>query len=127
MITNVKEFIGWELIIKDEVSLMHQVKLTNKLIEKFKEEISKMKWKSIPMSNLIKITRPDYSEEEDILETHFQTWYQSVVGSLLYLVKYSRPYLSNSVSELSKLFSWSLKKNPSSWKVQLNINTCHYQ
>ena len=54
---------------------MDQVKITKKLIKDFKKEISNIKWKSIPMSNLIKITIPDDSDE-DILETHLKNIYQ---------------------------------------------------
>lgn len=51
MITNFKEFIGWELIIKDEFVVMNQMKLTKKLINDFKKEISNMKWNQVQWVN----------------------------------------------------------------------------
>lgn len=60
-----------------------------------------MKCKSSPMNNIIKITRPDDSYES-ILDTKIQKRYQSGVGSLLYIVKFSRPDFSNRFRDLSK-------------------------
>ena len=41
MINEVKEFIGCELIIKKEVVLMKQMKLTRKIIQDFNNKIEK--------------------------------------------------------------------------------------
>jgi hypothetical protein len=47
-----------------------------------------------------KVTRPD--ERSDKIGEDLQKHYRSDVGMLLYLIKYSRPDLSNGVRELSK-------------------------
>ena len=41
MITEVKKFIGCKLIIKEEVFLMNQKKLTRKIIQDFNNDIEK--------------------------------------------------------------------------------------
>ena len=53
------------------------------------------------MGNLTKVIRPS-DDSQDLLSTQKQVRYQSGVGSLLYIVKHSRPDLNNSVRELSK-------------------------
>ena len=51
------------------------------------------------MGNLTKVIRPS-DDSQDLIPTQNQVRYQSVVGSLLYLVKHSRPDLNNYVREL---------------------------
>ena len=53
------------------------------------------------MGNLTKAIRP-HDDSKDLLSTHKQVRYQSGLGSLLYIVKHSRPYVNYSVRELSK-------------------------
>ena len=53
------------------------------------------------MGKLIKVTLP-LDGSKYILSTNKQVRYQSGVGSFLYIVKHSRPYLNNSVRKLSK-------------------------
>lgn len=45
------------------------------------------------------------------LSSQEQTRYQSVVGSLLYLLKHSRPDLSNAVRELTKTMDKAIKRD----------------
>jgi hypothetical protein len=58
------------------------------------------------------ITRPN--EEEDKISANEQTIYRSGVGMLLYLVKHSRPDISNSVRELSKVVDGTTRGH---WKT----------
>ena len=48
--------------------VMHQRNLTENLIEDFKNEIKKLRWKSTPMNNLIRVVRPD-DDDKSILKT----------------------------------------------------------
>ena len=91
-----KEFVGWELIVQDNKIILHQRKIIAKLLQEFNEEIKDLKFKGCPMGNLIKVISPS-DDSQDLLPTQNQVRYQSGVGSLLYLVKHSRPDLNNSV------------------------------
>ena len=98
---NLKEFVGCELIVQDYKIILHQRKIIAKLLQEFNEEIKDLKFKVCPMGNLTKVIRLS-DDSQDLLPTQKQVRYQSGVGSLLYLVKHSRPDLNNSVRELSK-------------------------
>jgi hypothetical protein len=56
---------------------------------------------SIPLSPGVTVERP--IEGDDMLDQNDQRDFRSDVGILLYLVKLSRPDLSNAVRELSKV------------------------
>ena len=62
-----------------------------------------------PAAPGIHVIRP--LSEEEKLGTEEQTEYRSGVGSLLYLLKHSRPDLSNSVCELSKVMDGANKNH----------------
>ena len=96
-----KEFIVCELIVQDHKIILHQRKFIAKLLQDFDNEIKDLKFKGFPMGNLTKVIHT-YDDSKDLLSTHIQVRYQSGVGSLLYIVKHSRPYLNNSIRELSK-------------------------
>ena len=96
-----KEFVGFELIVQDNKIILHQRKIIIKLLQDFNQEIKDLKFKGFPMGNLTKVTRP-LDDSQDLLSTNKQVRYQSGVGSLLYIVKNSRPDINNSVRELSK-------------------------
>ena len=98
---NIKEFVGCELIIYNEKIILHQRKIILKLLQDFNSEINNLKFKGCPIGNLIKVTCP-HDVSKYILYTSKQVRYQSGVGSFLYIIKHSRPYLNNSVRELSK-------------------------
>ena len=70
-------------------------------MKKFGDDMMKMKEYETPASQGTHVMRP-LSEEEKLSEAE-QKMYRSGVGSLLYLLKPSRPDLSNSVRELSKV------------------------
>ena len=55
----------------------------------------------MPFGTNNRIVRP--GDDEKLISKEVQTRYCSGIGMLLYLVKYSRPDLSNAVRELSKV------------------------
>ena len=67
----------------------------------FERDVKNMKTFETPMAAGHRVVRP--KEEDERLGAQDQTKYRSGVGSLLYLVKHTRPELSNSVRELSKV------------------------
>jgi hypothetical protein len=79
---------------------MIQPLLLTCLIKNFGEEIEgKMKFLTPGMPRF-KIPRSTINM--DVLDPQYQRKYRSGVGMLLYLTKYSRPYINNIVQELSK-------------------------
>ena len=113
----IKEFLGCELIFQDNKIILHQRKIIVKLLQDFNNEIKDIKFKVFPMGNLTKVIRPP-DDSKDLLSTHRQVRYQSGVGSLLYIVKHSRPDLNNSVRELSKIMD---RDNEEGYKKLLQV------
>jgi hypothetical protein len=86
---------------KDKSKLtMVQPHLLNRLIDKFGEEVKEKRKFLIPGTPRFKILKS--TENMDVLHNNHQRKYQSGVGMLLYLTKYSCPDISNIVRELSK-------------------------
>ena len=96
----VHDFIGCSIEKRDDLILLNQPDLIRKLSKTFKDDIKDMKDYETPAGSGFKITRP--TKEEELLNKENQKKYRSRVGSLLYLVKHSRPELLNAVQELSK-------------------------
>jgi hypothetical protein len=80
--------------------LILQPHLINKLIDKFGNEVFDKRIYGSPGTPRFKVTCP--VEDSDTIPGSLQRNYCSGVGMLLYLIKYSRPDLSNAVRELSK-------------------------
>jgi len=96
----INKFIGCKIKKHEDKILLHQPDLIKKLLKKFGEDIAHLKNYDMPASALFKIIRP--KEGQPKLSQENQKKYRSGVGSLLYLVKHSRPDLSNAVQELTK-------------------------
>ena len=87
-----------------------QPDLINK-IEKNFNNIFKSKIYQIPAAARDAIVR---TNKEDSIDATRQKRYRSGVGMLLYLIKYSRPDISNAVRELSKAMDMP---NEAHWKA----------
>ena len=98
----VLDFVGSQLIwnLNNNEVLIHQSKLSIKLINKFKKELDLIKVPITPGVPSLIITTP--SKDDKLIDSESQTRFRSSVGSILYLVKISRPDLSNISRELSK-------------------------
>ena len=79
---------------------LHQTKLINKLYKKFELRCKSKTYKTpmLPGSGVIRV-----KEESELLSEMDQHLYRSGVGTLLYLIKHSRPDICNGVRELSKV------------------------
>ena len=100
--TNLTDYLSCRVIKnekKNEIVIM-QPHLINNLISKFGEEVAEKRVYKTPGTPRFKIVRPD--DDSELIEPELQKRYQSGVGMLLYLIKYSRPDISNVVRELSK-------------------------
>jgi hypothetical protein len=77
-----------------------QPHLIDNLDKKFDGEVNKIHSYIIPGTHQFKIVRP--TNELEVIEADLQSRFRSGVGILLYLIKYSRPYIENVVRELPK-------------------------
>lgn len=81
--------------------MLSQPNLINKLIKNFKSKIANLCNFETPAVGGSRVQRP--TTKEELISDNQQTEFRSGVGSLLYLLKHSRPDLSNSVRELTKV------------------------
>ena len=104
------EYVGCQIKrIHKNCIIMHQADLLKKLERAFKNDIKDLKIREMPLGTNNRVTRP--KDEETLISSDAQTRYRSGVGMLLYLVKYSRPDLSNAVRELSKVNNGATPKH----------------
>jgi hypothetical protein len=97
-----KEYVGCGLIREGKRAYMHQPELIWKIENTFEEDLQKSnRVYETPGSSGVGILRP--MEGGPTVCGKRQTKYRSGVGMLLFLVKYSRPDIVNSVQELSKV------------------------
>ena len=104
------EYVGSQIEFRKNYLFIHQRRLIEKIEKEFKEYISNMKSKKTPMVSNQKITLPE-ENDTNILQLNDLRKYQSGVGSLLYLVRNSRPDIGNAVRELSKSMDRSNDEN----------------
>lgn len=98
---HIEDFIGCHIERDGNKILLSQPDLINKLISKFGAKIEKLKQYETPAPAGTHVIR--CTDDEATLDDSEQNEFRSGVGSLLYLLKHSRPELSNSVRELSKV------------------------
>jgi Reverse transcriptase (RNA-dependent DNA polymerase) len=98
---NVEDFIGCKLRRDGSSIYLSQPNLIEKLCMLFNDNIKNIKEFETPTGPGVKVMQP--KNEETRLTKGEQEEYRSGVGSLLYLLKHSRPDISNCVRELSKV------------------------
>ena len=104
------EYVGCQIKrINRDCLVMHQKELMKKLERIFNDDIQALRSRKIPLGTNQRIIRP--KEGEKLISKEEQTKYRSGIGMLLYLVKYSRPDLSNAVRELSKVNDGATKEH----------------
>ena len=95
------EFVGCKVMRTGEKRLLfYQDDLIRKIELHFSEDVKNMRKYNTPASPGTGIVRP--TENDVKISSKDQTRYRSGVRILLYLVKFSRPDISNAVRELSK-------------------------
>lgn len=114
----VNKFIGVELLWGNNQKklIMHQGYIIKRILEDFSAEIFDKKIPLTPAPAMSKIKL--HTEDEDVLSPELQKSYMTGVGSLLYLVKYSRPDIANVTRELSKTM---LRANEADYKQLLRV------
>ncbi|MGL4341969.1 MAG: reverse transcriptase domain-containing protein, partial [Lactococcus lactis] len=111
-----KHFVGCHLIRSDDGKsiFIHQPKLLKHLEDSFGQYCKENKYYLSPAAPKTVIVRPE--ADMPLISPTSQTQYRSGVGMLLYLVKHSRPDLSNAVRELTKVLD---KATIAHWKALL--------
>jgi len=104
---DVEDFIGCNIERDQDTIYLSQPDLIKKLLKKFEDKIKTLQDYETPAPANFRIVRPKEGEEK--LSDTDQTLYRSGVGSLLYLLKHSRPDLSNCVRELTKVMDGANK------------------
>ena len=87
--------------VNDSTVILHQTALVNKLIFEMKDEIKSgrhFKTPGIPGRGIVRLLESDIR-----INMKKQQNFRSVVGTLLYLVKHSRPDICNSTREFCKV------------------------
>ena len=98
------EYVGCSVITNKTGNIvLHQPHLLKKIREEFGKELEDVQTPATPARTGDVIIKMDSEEKEKAgLNRWQQTRYQSGVGMLLYLVKFSRPDIANPVRELTK-------------------------
>ena len=104
---NIEDFIGCRIEKEKRSIFLSQPDLIKKMLKKFGDKTRNMKEYETPAPSGTHIIR--CRDDEAKLSEEEQAEFRSGVGSLLYLLKHSRPDLSNSVRELSKLMDGANK------------------
>ena len=99
---DLKDYLSCEIRVSDDKkkAWMGQPHMIKKIAKTFEEEVDKRqryKTAGTPGLGLVKV-----KEEEHKIDKERQSRYRTGVGMLLFLIKHSRPDLSNAVRELSK-------------------------
>ena len=111
-------FVGCRLIRNKERDTLwiHQPKLIKNLKLHFGELVKSVKFYATPAIARSVVVRPTVTDARLSIED--QSKYRSGVGMLLYLVKHSRPDISNAVRELSKVADGATQDH---WKALLRV------
>ena len=112
-----ESFVGCVITVNEKKDTMWitQPKLIGHLKEKFNDQVPK-KTVAIPAGPGFTVIRPQ--EGDPLIESQKQSMYRTGVGMLLYLIKLSRPEISNSVRELTKVLDGATETH---YKAMLRV------
>jgi hypothetical protein len=107
--SSLKDYLSCRVIedLESKSILILKPHLINNLEVKFGQEVCNKRVYKTPGTPRFKIVRP--ATEDDVIDADLQGRYQSAVGMLLYLTKYSQPDLCNFVRELEKCMDKATK------------------
>jgi Reverse transcriptase (RNA-dependent DNA polymerase) len=113
-----KEYLGCEILFDKEQTKawLGQPFIVKKMFNRFKDLINTRHIYRTPGTPGFTVVRPVTPEEQ--ISPEDQKVYRSAVGSLLYLIKYSRPDIANTVRELSKCMD---KATPAAFKEMKRV------
>ena len=107
------EYVGCQVRRKLDCIWMHQSELIIKIEKRFKKDFENTREYISRTGYLDNVKMPN--EDYPTLDTAKKNRQRSGIGMLLYLIKFSRPDLSNSVRELSKAVLSYHKIGRASW------------
>jgi hypothetical protein len=113
---NLEDYLGCEIKRSDKGFCIGQKRIIEELVGRLGQFLSGRDFKT-PSPGGYGVMRPS-DDSMDCLDNEEQMLYRSAVGSLLFLVKHSRPDLANSVREFSKVMDRAEK---SQWKELLRM------
>jgi hypothetical protein len=93
-----------------------QPHMIKKIVKTFEDDVKGLKVFKTPGTPGYIVPRPQ--EDDPVVSDDLQARYRSSVGMLLYLVKHSRPDISNAVRELTKCMD---KASPEAFKEMLRV------
>jgi hypothetical protein len=113
-----KHFVGCHIIEnqKKDTLWIHQPKLWKHLKEAYSNLVTTTKNYKTPARPKTLILRP--KPGDPLISADDQFKFRSIVGILLYLVKHSRPDISNAVRELSKVADGA---TPGHWNTMTRL------
>jgi hypothetical protein len=97
---NIHDFIGCQITQERGKILLGQQRIVEKLSSLINETEKNKQW-STPSVPSFFVTRS--KKKEEMINEGRQKLFRSTIGTLLYLLKLSRPYLANPVRELAKV------------------------
>jgi hypothetical protein len=99
------DYLSCEVILNKarDTAWVGQPHMVKKIVKKFGDAVKGMKKYQVPGTPGFGLVLA--KEEEDKVDKEKQSLYRTGVGMLLYLIKHSRPDISNAVRELSKCLS----------------------
>jgi hypothetical protein len=100
-IGTLKEYVGCTVMVRDEGVHVVQPDIIKKMENLFASKISQLSVYKTPAGPGEIVIRP--KDGDTLIDENQQKLFRSGVGSLLYLMKHSRPDISNAVRELSKV------------------------
>jgi hypothetical protein len=98
---SMSKYVGCTISDQEGILQIKQPEIIVSLRKKFEQLIGNMKEYNTPAPSHYIVMRP--SEGDSLLGDKEQGIFRSGIGTLLYLVKHSRPDIANSVRELSKV------------------------
>jgi hypothetical protein len=107
--SSLKDYLSCRVIedLESKSILILQLRLINNSEAKFGQEVCNKRVYKTPGTPRFKIAWP--ATDDDVIDVDLQGRYQSAVGMLLYLTKYSQPELCNIVRELAKCMDKAAK------------------
>jgi hypothetical protein len=97
---SIRDFLGCEIHESIAGFVLCQTRIIDKMIKDNRISDLKEKYKT-PSAPSFFVVRPN--NQKEMIDEVKQKWYRATIGTLLYLVKLSRPDIANSVRELSKV------------------------
>jgi hypothetical protein len=97
---SIQDFLGCEIICENGCLSIGQERIVDKLKNLNKNLNESVKWTTPSAPNFFVVRSRSKAE---MIPTEKQKDFRSIIGTLLYLVKLSRPDIANPVRELSKV------------------------